>query len=99
MAFSVTDWSVKKPITEKWKDEVRDRIRRVNLTIVLCGEHTDVAAGVAAEMTIVQEEKKPYLLLRGRRKKICKKPKGALRTDEIHPWKQKVLKRLIEQAK
>ena len=45
LAFSISDWSLKEPITEKWKDEVRDIIRRVDLTIVLCGEHTDKAAG------------------------------------------------------
>lgn len=35
--LSITDWSVRKPIDEKWRKEVRDRIRRVNLTIVSCG--------------------------------------------------------------
>ena len=98
LAFSISDWSVKEPMTEKWKEEVRDRIRRVDLTIVLCGEHTDKAAGVAAEVTMVREERKPYFLTRGRKHKRCKRPGGALKTDVIHKWTQKNLKKLISQA-
>ena len=95
LAFSISDWSVKERITEKWKEKVRDRIRRADLTIVLCGEHTDKAAGVAAEVTIVREEDKPYFLLKGRKCKPCKKPGNALKTDEMHKWTQKNLKKLI----
>lgn len=98
LAFSISDWSLKEPITEKWKEEVRDRIRRVDLTIVLCGEHTDKAAGVAAEVTIIHEEDKPYFLLKGRKRKPCKKPGGALKDDKMHKWTQKNLKKLIAQA-
>ena len=36
-----------------------DRIRRADLTIVICGEYTDTAEGVAAELTIAQEEENP----------------------------------------
>ena len=97
LAFHVSEWSVKEPITEKWKAEVRDRIRRTNLSIVLCGEHTDQAAGVAAEVTIIREEGKRYFLLRGRKQKICKKPRTALRTDAIHKWSQKNLKNLVSE--
>lgn len=74
LAFKITDWSVKEDIAEKWRAKVRDIIRRVDLTIVLCGEHTDTAAGVAAEVTMIREEGKPYFLLRGRRHKRCNKP-------------------------
>ena len=98
LAFNISDWSVKEPITEKWKEEVRDIIRRVDLTIVLCGEHTDEAAGVAAEVTIIHEEDKPYFLLKGRKRKPCKKPGGALKDDKMHKWTQKNLKKLIAQA-
>ena len=95
LAFHVSEWSVKGPIDEKWKDEVRDRLSRVDLMIVICGEHTHDADGVAAEVTIAREEGTPYFLLKGRRKKTCKKPRTALRGDEIHPWKQDILKKLV----
>ena len=99
LAFSITDWSLKEPVAEKWKDEVRDIIRRVDLTIVLCGESTDKAAGVAAEVAIAREEGKPYFLLKGRKRKSCKKPRNARKTDEMHKWKQKNLKKLIAEAR
>ena len=86
-------------MSEKWKEVVRDRIRRADLTIVLCGEHTDKADGVAAEVTIVHEEDKPYFLLRGRKRKPCKKPRNARKTDEMHKWTQKKLKKLIADAR
>ena len=66
--FSITDWSVRHRIDENWRREVRDRIRRADLTIVICGEHTHDAPGVTAEITIIREEGKPYFLLKGRRR-------------------------------
>ena len=75
--FSITDWSVKYRIDENWKKEVRDRISRADLTIVICGEQTHQAKGVEAEVTMVQQEGKPYFLLKGRREKTCPRPKSA----------------------
>ncbi len=99
LAFSISDRSLKEPVTEKWKEKVRAHIRRADLTIVLCGEHTDQADGVAAEVTIIHEESKPYFLLKGRKRKSCKKPRNARKTDEMHKWKQKNLKKLIAEAR
>ena len=96
--FSITDWSIKQPIDENWRREARERIKKADLTLFICGEHTHQAAGVAAEVTIAQEEGKPYFLLRGRRGKTCKKPAGARREDEMHPWTWPELKKLIEGA-
>ena len=93
--FSIADYSLRAPLTEKWKVEARYRIRRADLTIVICGEYTDTAKGVAAELTITQEEGKPYFLLKGRPHKTCKKPATALRTDEIYIWTWENLKLLI----
>ncbi len=92
---SITDWSVREPIDENWKREVRDRIQRTDLTIVICGEHTHDAKGVEIELTIVHEEKKTYFLLQGRRRATCTKPKQARRTDEMHTWTWGNLKDLI----
>ena len=75
--FSITDWSVKEPFDEKWREKVRDLIERADLTIVICGEHTHQASGVAAEVAIGREEKKPYFLLKGRRHKRCSRPTTA----------------------
>ncbi len=66
--------------------------------IVICGEHTHDAAGVAGEVSIAQEEGKPYFLLKGRRRKTCTKPRNVLRSDEIHNWTWENLRNLIAGA-
>lgn len=97
--FDIADWSVKEPLTGNWKEKVRERIRKTDLTIVICGEWTHTATGVAEELRITREEGKPYFLLRGRREKQCTKPKTALASDEIHEWTWENLKKLIGGAK
>lgn len=63
--------------------------------IVICGEYTNTATGVAAELKITQEESKLYFLLWGRSDKTCVKPKTAKETDKIHKWTWDNLKRLL----
>lgn len=72
--FNITDWSVRHRIDENWRKKVCERIRRANLTIMICGAHTHNAPGVAAEITFAREEGKPYFLLKGRRRRTCTKP-------------------------
>ena len=93
--FSITDWSVRYRIDEAWKKEVRDRIGRADLTIVICGEQTHQAKGVEAEVTMVQQAGKPYCLLKGRSEKTCTRPKSTPRKKKIHPWTWSTLKELI----
>lgn len=96
--FSIVDYSMKEPIESKWRVKVRDQIRKSDIVIVICGEHTDMADGVQAELTIAREERKPYFLLRGRSKKICTKLGSALRSDEMHKWTWPNLQKLIATA-
>ncbi len=93
--FRIKDGSVQEPITEKWKKKARELIRKADLIIVICGEHTHDAAGVTAEVTIVHEENKPYFLLKGRRRKACKKPRSARSSDKMYGWTWENLRRLI----
>ena len=97
--FELADWSLKEPMAGDWKEKVRRRIRQVDQVLVLCGEHTDAAAGVAIELTIAKEEKRPYFLLRGRKDKACKSPKSASSTDKMYDWTWDNLKRLIGGAR
>ena len=97
--FSIKDCSLRGPVTEKWRVKVRDLIRAADLVIVICGKHTDVASGVAAELSITREENKPYFLLRGRPNDACKKPRMTLKDDEIYKWTWKNLKMLIAGAR
>lgn len=93
--FELADYSVKHPMAGNWKEKVRTRIRGVDVVLVMCGEHTDTAAGVSAELLIVQEENKPYFLLWGRTNKTCKKPTTAKDGDKIYNWTWDNLKALI----
>ncbi len=93
--FQIADRSVRERFESNWKDQVRTRIRKTDLTIVICGEHTHTAKGVAAELTITQEEGKPYFLLRGRPNKTCHKPTMTRRSDKIYTWSWDNLKKLI----
>jgi hypothetical protein len=97
--FEMADWSVKEAMTGDWKAKVRTQIRKVDQVVVLCGEHTDTASGVSAELSIAQEEDKPYLLLWGRSSKTCKKPKSAKSSDKIYKWTWDNLKDMIGGAR
>lgn len=97
--FALSDWSVKEPLSGNWKEKVRTRIRSVDTVAVICGEHTDTATGVSAEVSIAQEEDKPYFLLQGRSNKTCKKPKSARDTDKMYNWTWDNLKALVGGAR
>jgi hypothetical protein len=84
--FWIADWSVKEAFSGDWKAKVRDRIGRVDLVVVICGEYTHLAKGIAAELQIAREEKKDYFLLWGRNGKTCTKPSNALSNDQIYDW-------------
>ena len=93
--FNIADFSIKEAISKDWKDKARTKIKGVDVVIVLCGEHTDTATGVSAELKIAQEEDVNYFLLWGYSGKICKKPKAAKSTDKIYKWTWDILKKLI----
>ena len=97
--FVIADWSVKEPFTGDWRAKVRDRIRRTDLTIVICGRYTHTAKGVAAELSITREENKPYFLLWGRPHHDCTKPDQALGSDKIYKWTWENLRQLINGAR
>ena len=93
--FSINDQSIKETISEDWKRKARTRIKGCDVVIVICGQHTDSAVGVSAEISIAQEEKVSYFLLQGRSDKTCVKPKAALSSDKIYKWTWDNLKILI----
>lgn len=93
--FEIRDESIQVPIEARWRDVVRNRMQHCDYVIVLCGEHTDTATGVTAELTIAQELGIPYFLLRGRRSVECRKPQHARREDLMHPWTWTELERML----
>jgi hypothetical protein len=84
--FEITDMSVKEALIGDWKEKVRQKIRRVDQVVVICGEYTHTATGVAAEVRIAQEENKPYFHLWGRNGRACTKATTATTTDKIYNW-------------
>jgi hypothetical protein len=97
--FELADWSIKEEIKGDWKKKAQTRIKSVNLVIVMCGEHTDTATGVNAELRIAQEEGTTYFLLKGYPDKTCKKPTAAKSTDKIYNWTWDNLKALVGGAR
>lgn len=91
--FEIADWSIK-DASPSWRSEARNRIRRVQQVIVICGEQTHKARGVEIEIGIAKEEGKPYFLLEGRSDKDCRKPPGT-GSDTMHKWTWDNLKALI----
>lgn len=83
--FEIIDMSVKQTLLGDWKEKVRQKIRNVEQVVVICGEYTHTATGVAAEVKIAQEEGKSYFLLWGR-KGDCTKPTTAYANDKIYKW-------------
>lgn len=93
--FEFSDQSLPGPIDENWRKKARSLIKNSDLMIVICGKHTNVSKGVAAEITFAREEGTPYFLLEGRSEETCTKPPMARRTDKIHKGGWENLKRLI----
>ncbi|KFO67324.1 hypothetical protein ER57_11550 [Smithella sp. SCADC] len=97
--FEIADFSIKEAISEDWKKKARTRIKGCDVVTVICGEHTDTASGVSAEVKIAQEESVDYFLLKGRSEKTCTKPKAAKSSDSIYKWPWDNLKKLIGGAR
>ena len=97
--FDLIDWSLKEPMAGDWKEKIRARIKRCELVIVICGEHTDTAAGVNEELKIAMEESISYFLLYGRSSKTCVKPKAATSSDKMYKWTWDNLTSLIGGAR
>jgi len=92
--FEITDMSIKQTIKTDWKSNARTRIKGCDVVVVLCGEHTNTALGVSAEIKIAKEEGIPYFLLKGYSEKACTRPTQAL-TDKLYNWTWENLKVLI----
>ena len=93
--FEFKDNSVKDHLTGDWEEKVRRRMDNVDVVIVLCGEKTHTAKGVAAELKIAKDKKVPYFLLAAYSSKSCTKPTSASSSDKLYNWTWDNLKTLI----
>jgi hypothetical protein len=97
--FEFTDASVKEHLPGDWKERVKQRMASIDVVIVLCGEHTHAASGVATELTIARDKGTDYFLLAAYGDKNCTKPTSALTTDKMYKWTWDNLKALVGGAR
>ncbi len=97
--FQITDSSVEELLTDAWKQKIRERIRKVDQVIFICGKFTNGARGVDLEYTIAQEEGKPHFLLQGHTDKAWMKPGRANESDKVYAWTWDNLKLLVAGAR
>ena len=94
--FELADWSIKDSIAGNWETKAASRINAVDVVAVICGQNTNTATGVSAEVRIAQEQGIPYFLLSGYKDKTPVKPTSAKSTDQVYKWTWDNLKVLIE---
>jgi hypothetical protein len=75
--------------------DARPEIRAADEVIIICGEHTHESLLVATELAITHEEEKPYMLLWGRRDRMCMKPDGARNADAMYSWTREIFENQI----
>jgi hypothetical protein len=85
-SFAIASRSESGEMTHAWTERLRARITGVDEVVVICGEHTDESSRVSVELEIAREQKKPYVLLWGRRESMCKKPRNARADDGMYLW-------------
>ncbi|GHI47572.1 TIR domain-containing protein [Streptomyces albidoflavus] len=96
--FEIHDWSIKEASPD-WRGKARARIRASDVVIVICGEYTDEAVGVAIELKIAQEEEIDYFLLNGYSGKNGRRPSTVKATDKVYKWTWENLKLLVGGAR
>lgn len=85
--FEVRDYSMKEAAPQsQWRREARRRMDLCSVVVVMCGQQTNRASGVSAEIEIARELRKPYFLLAGYSDKWCVKPRAAGPSDKIYRW-------------
>jgi hypothetical protein len=93
--FDFKDASIKEHLSGDWKEKIKRRMDNIDTVVVLCGEKTQTATGVSAELEIAKEKNKDYFLLAAYSDKTCTKPKSAASTDKVYKWTWDNLKSLI----
>ena len=96
--FCVESRSESGAMTDRWQAGVRRRMRNADEIVVICGEHTAASERMHTELLIAQEEQKPFLLLWGRRERMCSMPVGVKRTACMYTWTWETVVHLVAQT-
>ncbi len=93
--IKLIDESILTPVANRWPAEAERLIKGCDWMIVLCGEQTHQAEGVAIELQIAQRLGKPYFLLRGTRVGVPTRPRHARASDPIYTYTWRTVETLI----
>lgn len=93
--FTVVDRSTRGPLSEEGMNKLCERISRVDVVLVLCGQWTHRAPNVNAEVQVARELGKRYYLLKGRRFFDCARPSAARLDDKMYKWTGGVVDQLV----
>lgn len=94
--WNFVDNSISAALPERWAAEARRLIGESECVIVLCGEQTHQAKGVAIEVQLAQELGKPYFLLSGTRSGTPTRPKHARADDRIWTYRWPTVLTLLQ---
>lgn len=97
--FDFIDASVKSSLSGDWKEKVRRRMAAIDVVVVLCGQCTHLANGVAEEVAIAKEKSKEHFLLAAYSDVACTKPMTATDADKVYKWTWDNLKALFSGAR
>ncbi len=90
------DNSISREIPQRWAAEAERLIKASNCVLVLCGQQTHQAVGVATEVQLAQKHGKRYFLLSGTRVGTPTRPKHARADDRIWTYRWPTVKTLLE---
>jgi len=94
--WNFVDNSINRDIPRRWTAVAERLIKASDCVIVLCGEQTHQADGVATEMQLAQKHGKRYFLLSGTRTGTPTPPRHARANDKIWTYRWPTVKTLLE---
>lgn len=81
--FSIADYSLKEAAPERnWKTKAKEKIKNVDVVIVVAGKHTHKSPGVKAEVRMAKKAGIPIVQIRGRKTGETKGVSGAGRVKD-----------------
>lgn len=97
--FTVEDWSSKSSLPEKeWEEEIKKKINKTNMCIVLVGKYMASATGVAKEISMAKEQNVPVFgVYVGGADANSTLPTGLSRSRTV-AWNWEKIAKMVDQA-
>lgn len=92
--FEVTDWSMKEVAPERnWEKEAEERIKRVDVVLVMVGPETYKAPGVLKEVVMARKHNKKIVQIIGYKDGNYNSVLGA---GQLYRWNWENLKNILQ---